>query len=197
MGFTETQTTKFTAIGGSLVKGFGTIQQGRIAQIEADAQADVQMFNARVLERNAKARIEKAKFDQVRQALRGRKILGRQIARAAASGALLDEGAPLRAITEQAEELELENLLIGHEGMVDAMRTRQEAGLTRIGARNIRRRGKIAARTATTKAATGLLSDFATFEQQGFFEKTPKKKKSKAQSILKVSSSGRSMPLKR
>lgn len=171
MAFTEAQTLKNIAIGGSLVKGFSTIQQGRIAQIEADAQADVQMFNARVLERNAKARIEKAKFDQVRQALRGRKILGRQIARAAASGALLDEGAPLRAITEQAEELELENLLIGHEAMVDAMRTRQEAGLTRIGARAIKRRGKVAKRVATTKAATGLLTDFATFKKEGFFEK--------------------------
>ena len=168
MGLTASQSFAF---GGSLTKAFSTVQMGRIAQIEADAQADIQERNARVLERSAKARIEKAKFDSVRQALRGKKILGRQIARAATSGAILSEGAPLRAITEQAEELELENILIGHEALIDAMELRERAELTRIEAAGIRGRGKVARRTARARATAGLLTDFATFQQAALFDK--------------------------
>ena len=172
MGFTEAQTTTGGALAGSLAKGFSTIQMGRIAQIEADSQADLLNFNAEVLERNAKARIEKAKFDQVRQALRARKVLGRTIARAAVSGAVLSEGAPFRAISEQAEELELENLLIGHEGMVEAAMTKQQAAFKRIEATGAKGRGKIAKAVGRARAGASLLKDFATFKAAGMFDKS-------------------------
>jgi len=153
----------FMAVASAGLMAVSSIQQGRIAQSEAEYQAALQRRNALVLEQDAKARIEKAKFDQVRQAKFGRKVLGKKIARAATSGALLSEGAPLRAISEQAEELDLENLIIGHEGLTGAARLKDQAALSRTEAEFSILRGKRARQAGIIGAGTSLLRGFAAF----------------------------------
>ena len=57
---------------------------------------------------------------------------------------------------EQLAELELENLLIGHEGRVQAGRARSQAELDRLSGKLAKKRGK-AARTASYLQAGGTL----------------------------------------
>ena len=151
-------------------KAASTIQQGRIADAEGRAEAKLQERNAQVDERNAVARELKARFDQLRQVVSGVKVLGRLRARLGASGARLDVGAPIRALRDQAEELELDNLLIGFEGAVEAGRFRERAVISRFKGSLAKTRGKAARRASFVKAGTSLLSDFSTAKQEGLFE---------------------------
>lgn len=151
-------------------KAVSSIQQGRIAAAEAKAQAKLDERNAAIFEQNAAARERKARFDQLRQVVAGVKVLGRLRARLGASGARLDVGAPIRALSDQAEELELDNLLIGFEGAVEAGRFREQAVISRFKGSLGRKRGKAARRASFLKAGTGLLSDFSMAKQEGFFE---------------------------
>lgn len=151
-------------------KGLSTIQQGRIADAEGRAEDKLQERNARVFEQDADARERKARFDQLRQVVAGVKVLGRLRARLGASGARLDVGAPIRALSDQAEELELDNLLIGFEGAVEAGRFRERAVLSRFKGSLAKIRGKAARQASFLKAGTSLLSDFSTAKQEGFLE---------------------------
>ena len=74
------------------------------------------------------------------------------------------------ALTEQASELELENLLIGYEGRVEAERIRDKALLTRIGGKFARFRGKAAKRAGVVRAGASLLSSFATAKGLGMLD---------------------------
>lgn len=153
---------------GTFIKAGSAIQQGRIADIEARAEAALNERNARIAEMDAKAREAKARFDAVRVSRRGTDILGRLRVRLGASGARLDVGAPIRVLSEQAEELELEQLLVGFEGRTEAARFRSIAGIERFKGSLAKARGKSARREGLTRAGTSLLTDFATAKQEGF-----------------------------
>ena len=148
---------------GAGVKAYSSIKQGRIAEDEAKAQAAIAERNARILEQDAIAREQKARFDQLRQATGGAKVLGRLRAGLGASGARLDVGAPIRLLSDQAEELELDMLLIGFEGATDASRLRSQARGLRLGAEFSRERGENARKTSLLRTFTGAVSDYGTY----------------------------------
>jgi len=117
-------------------------QQGRIARAEAFLDGKIADRNALTLEQDATAFEEKARFDQIRQTETGLILMGRLRAGLGASGARLDVGAPIRVLSDQAEELELDNLLIGRAGAVGAAKLRDRASFSRFQAKIFRIRGR-------------------------------------------------------
>lgn len=154
-------------VASAALKAGSIIQQGRIADAESKVSQALADRNARVLEADARAREAKARFDSLRQVKAAGRVKGALIARLGASGARLDVGAPLDLITEQAAELELDNLLIGFEGATDAARLRDQASLTRLGGQFARDRGRAAKKASFIGAGTSLLRDFGTAKREG------------------------------
>ena len=126
------------------LSGAGALRaQGKSAQ-------NIANYNAAVAEQEAKAIRDKAKFDQIRQAERAERIKGAQEAAIAKAGGA---GSPVAGYLagEQAAELELENLLIGHEGELGAGRAESQAILDRLQGQLSLQKGKAAARAANVQ----------------------------------------------
>lgn len=149
---------------GTVLKVGSSILRGRQADAEGKAAQSFAERNALVLEQDAKAREEKAKFDQIQQSKWAKKIMGKMVVAQAHAGAW----SPL-VLEEQAYELELENLLIGYEGRTEAERLRDRALMTRIGGKYARMRGKMAKWAGYIGAGASLLSSFATAKSLGMF----------------------------
>jgi hypothetical protein len=124
--------------------------------------------NAVIAEQDATARERKGRFDQLRQAEAGERVLGDLRAGLGASGARLDVGAPIELLSRQAEELELENLLIGEEAATEAARFREMAVISRFRGRLAKARGKTARTASMVGAGASLLTDFGTAKAEGF-----------------------------
>lgn len=146
-------------LAGTGVAVAGQIQAGRAAAAQAKAQAviagaqteaqiaqarslqNIASYNALVMEHEAEATRQRARFTQKRLAERGARVKSALVADIAAAGGL---GSPVAAdlAAEQAAELELENLLVGFEGEVLAGRAEIQAELDRLQAQIYRRRVK-------------------------------------------------------
>ena len=150
------------AAGSKLLKAGSAIQQGRIAEAEGRALKKLGERNAIILEQDADARDRKTRFDQLRQVVSGAKVQGRLLAGLGASGARLDVGAPIRLLSDQAEELELDMLLIGFEGATEARELRNQAVIQRFKGSLAKTRGQNAQKAGYVQAVAGLLSDFST-----------------------------------
>lgn len=127
---------------------------------EGKSLQNIAEFNAQVQEREAEAVRQKAGFEQERQAKRGERVKSALTARLGAAGAISSPVAFDLAL-EQAEEIELENLLIGFEGETAARRALSRAELDRLQGQLARQRGKSAARAANIQFGTSLLTGFA------------------------------------
>lgn len=140
---------------GTGIGAMGMYQQGQVAAQQAKSAQNMANYNAQVQEQEARARRQKATFDQTRQAKHGARVKSALTAKLAKAGGL---GSPvaLDLAAEQAEELELENLLIGYEGEVGARRAESQATLDRMSGKIARKRGK-AAKTASYYQAGGTL----------------------------------------
>ena len=149
-----------TAGVGAGIGAFGEISKGIEAKRQADAQADVAEFNARVAKRDADARRLAAAFKQRRQVKFGEERLSSLQAKIGASGVVPGVGAPLLLEAEQEAENILETLLIGQRGEVGAQRFETQAALDIEQADIFRIRGKQALRQGFTKAGTSLLTGF-------------------------------------
>lgn len=158
-----------TAIGLGMQAG-SVYAQGQAEAAEASTQAALANYNARVSELNARAREQRTKFDQIRQQMRGRKVMGTLRARLGASGAMISEGAPLNLLAEQAFELELENALIGYEGMTEAAQLRSQAQFQRAQADIYRKRAGSYRRAGAIGAGATLLGGFGQMYEAGMFE---------------------------
>lgn len=141
------------AVAGTALSAYGQYSQGKAAEAEGE-------YNAQVAERNAKAARLKSGFDQLRQLRRGAQIKGTLRARLGKSGALMDEGAPLAAQAAQAFELELENALIGYEGMNAESQHQSQAVGFRMQGSNARSASRIG-------VGTSLLNGFTNMYQAG------------------------------
>ena len=119
------------------------------------SEQNIAEFNAQVAEQRAIAERAKAGFAQKRQAKRGVAIQSALEAKLGKAGGI---GSPVAAdlIGEQAEELELENLLLGFEGEVLAQQSESQAELDRLQGKLARQRGKSAARAANVQFAVQL-----------------------------------------
>lgn len=154
------------AIAGTATSVIGTLGAGRA---QAQQQAAMSRYNARLAALNAEATRAKARFDQIRQQRRGRKIMGRLRARLGASGALMSEGAPLALLAEQSAELALENALIGYEGLVTAQKWRSQAAMDIAQAGLYEARGRAEQRASYLKAGSTLLTGFGQAYESGMF----------------------------
>lgn len=127
------------------------------ARAEGKSAENIALYNAAVMEQEAKAIRQKAAFGQKRQAKRAERIKSALVAKVAAAGGL---GSPVAAdlAVEQAAELELENLLIGYEGEVGAQRALSQAELDRLQGRLAKLRGKAAGRARNIQFGMQLAS---------------------------------------
>jgi hypothetical protein len=123
--------------GSSLLDAFAANAEGKLEEKLAKR-------NAAIAERNAKAVLLKGKFDQLRAAEQAERIMGELEVAIGASGIRGDVGAPMRLLAEQAEELQLDNLLIGEAAQTEAAGLRDQARMLRLGGKMARRRGRAA-----------------------------------------------------
>lgn len=154
---------------GVAVSALGAYGKGQAAKAEAEHRAAMQRYNARVNEMNAKAAIEKAKFDQLQFQKRAQKIQGATRAKLGMSGALMTEGAPIALLGAQAAELALDSSLIGYEGMVQARKFKQGAALNQAQAKLFERQGRAAERASYWNIGSSLLSGFGSMASSGMF----------------------------
>lgn len=131
---------------------------------EGKSAQNISEFNAQVEEQRAKGERTKAAFAQKRQAKKGVEIQSTLQAKLGKAGGI---GSPVAGdlVGAQAEELELENLLIGFEGEVAAQQAESQAELDRLQGKLAKQRGKNAARRANVQFGTqiatlGFLSGF-------------------------------------
>ncbi len=134
---------------------FDQLSGATAARAEGKSAQNIANFNAAVAEQQGKAARAKAGFASQRQAKKAAAIKSAQIADIAARGGL---GSPVAAdlTAEQAAELELENILIGFEGDVEARRAQNQATLDKLSGRLAKQRGKAAGRAANIKFGTQL-----------------------------------------
>jgi len=126
-------------------------------RVEGKSAKNIAYYNAEVAEQKAKAEELRAQFDQMQQEKEAQRIRSRISADIGAAGGT---GSPvaLDIKMEQARELELENLLIGYEGMVRSQQLKSQATLSRLQGDLARQRGKSAARAANIQFGMQLAS---------------------------------------
>lgn len=134
-------------LAGTGLQAYGQYQAGQ----EAAAVAD---YNAKVKEREAQAAEQKALIESRKQAQAASRKMSELQAGLGASGAVTTAGAPLRIVSEQARQSELENLEIGYEGGQEAARLRAEG-------QQIKYEGQTKRRAARIGAGTTLLTGFS------------------------------------
>jgi len=146
----------FLFIAGTTIAAAGAIQSGRQAAGTARNQKKISDYNSLLMEREAKAIEQKAKFDQLQHAKFSREKMGQLRVAQATSGTtgsgLLEE--------EQAAELELENMQIGYEGRVGAGKARSQAGIDRLSGDIALQRGRNARTASAFQAGSTLLTGF-------------------------------------
>jgi len=133
-------------LAGTALGAFGEYQAGQ----DQSAMAE---YNAKVQEREAQAAEQKAMIESRRQAAEAARQMSTLRARMGASGVISTTGAPLEIQAEQARQSELENAMIGYEGVTEAQRLRSGAAQTRYA-------GKVAKQASRIKAGTTLLTGF-------------------------------------
>ena len=142
------------------MQAIGQYQQGVAAQAQAKAQATVAEYNARVSEQQAKAEEQAMQFRQRKAAEEASRYQSALQAGLGASGVVSSAGTPLMIQARQVAESELENLMIGYEGMVGAQRARSQASLDRLQASIYKQQGKSAYTAGIFGAGTSLLTGF-------------------------------------
>jgi pyruvate/2-oxoglutarate dehydrogenase complex dihydrolipoamide acyltransferase (E2) component len=142
----------------------GSIQSGRAqkaqAEYEAESSQAMAEYNARVQDAEAKAQQQATEYEQMQQAREASRRMGAMRADLGASGVVATEGTPLLIQATQAEEDELENLMIGYAGQTAVSRTKSQAALDRLQGSIYAGRGKMAKMYSTagyiSAASTGL-----------------------------------------
>lgn len=157
------------AIAGIGLSAYGSYKEGKANKDAAKAQEKLNLFNAQVMEENAKATELKTRFDQVRWARQGRGMEGTLRAKLGASGADTSEGAPLAAMARQAFEVELQSALIGYEGQQQAAQYRSEAQAARMGAAVDRKRASNAMTAAYLNMGSTILGGFTQGRKDGLW----------------------------
>ena len=137
------------------VTGFEQLSGARAAKAEGQSRQNIAEFNAKIAEREATAIRDKATFEQQQQSKRAQRVKSQLTAKVAAAGGA---GSPVAAdlASEQAAELELENLLIGFEGEIGAGRALSQAEIDRLAGRLSKQRGRQEANRRNIQFATSL-----------------------------------------
>ena len=127
---------------------FETLSGAKGIRAEGKSAQNIANFNAAVAEQGAVAAREKSAFASKRQAKKAAEIKSSQIV---SIGEGLGSPVAGDLIEAQAAELELENLLIGFEGEVEAGKLESQATLDRLQGKLFKQKGKSAARGANVQ----------------------------------------------
>ena len=156
------------AVAGIGLGAVGVIGSGVAASNLAEAQASQAEFNARIQEREAQHAEQVTLFRQRRQAKEAERQRSALQASIGASGVVSGVGAPLLIQQEQAEESELDILLIGAQGQTAAARARSQGALDIQQAGIFRQRGASASTAGIIGAGTSLLTGFGQLSRRRF-----------------------------
>lgn len=119
-------------IAGTIAAVGSTIQQGRIAEARGEAENEIAQFNAKQLDRQAKARIKASQIQEERLSREEKAFRGQQRAKFAKSGITISEGTPLDVLADTAFQFHIERNLTLRQGLVEASQLRTQGGLLRI-----------------------------------------------------------------
>lgn len=142
------------------LQAYGQYQQGRVAEAEGKSAQNLANYNAAVEERRSKEIESKTKLDLGRQAEEARRVKSSMKASVAKAGGI---GSPVfdELSADQANELELDNLLIGYEGRKAAAQARSQAAFDVMQGKISREKGRNLRNAAYMKSGTTLLTGFA------------------------------------
>lgn len=140
-------------IAGGAITAVSTIQQGRAAEQQGQAQAAIAARNALLAERQAEEQRVAAAAEALRQEREGKALKARQRAVFAKSGVEL-RGTPLSVIAETAQNLEADRLTILREGRIRAGTSQAQAGIFRAQGAAAKAKGR-AARRGSILSAVG------------------------------------------
>lgn len=143
--------TALLIIGGGLAIA-GTIQEGRLAEARGEAEQKIAEFNARQLDRQAKARVKAAELAEERVSRAEKAFRGEQRARFSKSLITISEGTPIDILADTAFQFHLERNLTLRRGLVESEQLRTQAGLLRIGGKLAKSFGKSQKRASILKA---------------------------------------------
>lgn len=147
-------------IGGAALGAGGQIYSGMAASAEGKSAQNMANYNASLAEREATMTERKTMLQQRQQNEEAERRKSTMVANMGAAGVVSTTGTPLLIQAQQAEQDELQNLMIGFEGAEQARALRSEATLQRLQGKQARKAGN-AARTASFIGAGGtLLSGF-------------------------------------
>lgn len=129
------------AVAGSLVSGvvgaFGTMQS-------ANAEAAALNYNAAVNERNAATSLNQSEAEIKDQRRENRRQMS-SIRNAYGASGFAMEGSPLDVLEDTAIEQELDVRKIDYQGRMRAQGYKEQSVIDRMGAKNVRKAGKIGA----------------------------------------------------
>jgi len=129
---------KSLLIGGGLLNAYANYQAGL-------AEKDAHYSNAAALEREAKYREERGKFDEEQARKAGEQYLGTMLASSGAFGVDVSQGSPLEMLVAQHAQNTLEQETIRHNAEVEASMMRQQAAAEREAAKAAEKAGKYGA----------------------------------------------------
>ena len=159
----------FTAAAATAAAAAGTYMQGQAQADAAKGQAALGEYNAAVAEKDAIATEAKTRFDQIRQVQAGARSVASVRAKAGASGARLDVGAPMHIVAAQVAENEIQNALIGYAGKTQADRHRSRAAGYRAGAKFAEMRADNIKTATLINTGSSLLDNVGAMYDQGMF----------------------------
>ena len=139
-------------IAGSALAAASTVQQGRLAEARGEAENEIAQFNARQLDRQAKARVKASQIQEERVSREEKAFRGQQRAKFAKSGIAISDGTPLDVLADTAFQFHLERNLTLRQGIVEGSQLRTQAGLSREKGKLAKGFGKAQKRVSIIKA---------------------------------------------
>ena len=144
MAYATSTYLAIAAIAAAGVSAYGSYQSGQTQKAMSD-------YNAKLAENEAIAKEQAATAEAQRMRTEKEKVLARQRAAYAKSGAVITEGTPLLTMAEQAGLMELDIMNMQRTGAMSAQASKSQAALDRFS-------GQSAATAANWQAGSTLLS---------------------------------------
>ncbi|MHC5062295.1 MAG: hypothetical protein ACYTFK_14660 [Planctomycetota bacterium] len=143
--------------GGGLAAA-STIQQGRIAEAQGEAQDEIKRYQAEQVRRQGEARLSAAKIEATRVSRKERIVSAMNIARSAKSGISLSESpSTIEAMADVAYQFHLDRNLITQGGMQDFLSAEGQSSLLRAEGAFAKEQGKAAKRLSYLTAASQMM----------------------------------------
>jgi hypothetical protein len=138
----------------------GQVREGMAASAEGKSTQAMAEYNAKLQEREAKNIEAKTQYEQRKQAEYADRELSSMRAGLGTSGVVSTTGSPLLVQAKQASEFEITNIMMGQEGIQQAMAARSGAALSRLEGKIARQRAKNLASASYLSAGGTALSGF-------------------------------------